>query len=187
MLLALLACAGPSAEPTDIAPGVAERTTSNATPPPKKGTLRHWPETTAYLLVNLEQAPATVELGPSRPTGLEAFWSIASTQPGGSGFFYSDAIHKADETRVAYAASVRRVQDIRDASTFDYSAVSVGPVPEGGIVLVHHLPSNRYLALVIDRIEPTDARTAGAGPYAYADVTWYLTEEGGGADFSAAL
>jgi hypothetical protein len=24
-------------------------------------------------------------------------------------------------------------------------------------------------------IHPTDPRTAGAGPYAYADVTWYLT------------
>jgi hypothetical protein len=69
---------------------------------------------------------------------------------------------------------------------FDYSPVSVGPVPVGAIVLVHHLPTGRYLALVLDAIEPVDPRSAGAGPYGYADVTWYLGEDGA-VDFSAAF
>jgi hypothetical protein len=178
LAVTLLGCGGAREPPSAQTDG-----TSNATPP-QQGTIRQWPEATAYLLVDVDRQPATVELGPPRATGLDAFWSIASTEGGGSGFFYSDAVHGADETRVAYAANVRSIRDIRDASRFDYSAASVGPVPVGAVVLVHHLPSDRYLALVLDVVEATDARTAGAGPYAYADVTWYLGAPGV-ADFSA--
>jgi hypothetical protein len=155
-------------------------------PPPQKGTLLRWPEGVQYLLVDLSHDPATVELGLPRPSGLDALWSIASTENGGSGFFYSDAVHGAAETRVAYAADVRSVSEIRDASRYDFSSTTVGPVPVGAVVLVHHLPSDRYLALVLDVVQPTDARTAGVGPYAYANVTWYLTAKGE-ADFSTAF
>jgi hypothetical protein len=173
----------------ELSPSTSTSTSTQQTtnaPPPQEGTLRRWPEATQYLLVDLDHEPATVELGPPRPSGLDAFWSIASTANGGSGFFYSDAVHGSGETRVAYAAGVARVSDIRDASRYDFSHASVGPVPVGAVVLVHHLPSDRYLALVLDVVEPTDARTAGPGPYAYADVTWYLTAKGE-ADFSAAF
>lgn len=172
-----------SAETTAPAPA----TTHAAASPVQRGQLRAWPETTTYLNVDLlDPNVAAVELGPGRPEGLSAFWSIASTYGAGSAFFYSDLFRQARETRVAHAATVRRVQDIRDAAAFDYSLTSVGPVPAGGVVLVHHLPTARYLAIVVDAIEPVaDPRLAGAGPFAFANVTWYLTAAGS-ADFSMA-
>lgn len=180
--LAIAGCSGGTAvEPPGGQPGAP-----SGAKPPQKGALRRWPEATSYLRVNLDAIPVTVELGPARLSGMDAFWSIASTKAAGSAFFYSDVVRGGDETRVANAAGIARVQDIRDASTFDYSARSVGPVPVSGIVLLQHLPSDRYLALVLDAIESVDARSAGAGPYAYADVTWYLTEAGA-VDFSSAF
>ena len=176
------ACTRPIAESSE-SPRAAQASLAE---PPQKGSLQAWPEATEYLLVNLDAQPATIELGPPRPAGLDAFWSVASTKGGGSAFFYSSRIHGSDETRVAHA-DVARVQDIRDASLFDYVAESVGPVAAGGIVLVHHLPSGRYLALVVDAIATADAKAAGKGPYAFADVTWYLSAEGSGGDFSSAL
>ncbi len=141
-----------------------------------RGTLRRWPEATKHLRVDFSDSAVSVALGDARPSGLDAFWSIASTKPR-AGFFYADSIRGTAETRVAYAAAARRVEDI-DASTLAFTSESVGPVPVGGIVVVEHARTRRYLAIVLDAIEPTDPRTAGAGPYAYADVTWYLTSEG---------
>jgi hypothetical protein len=149
------------------------------------GTVRRWPEAIAHLSMDVDAHPPAVAVGPPAPSGLVAFWSIASTSGEGSGFFYSDTFRAVTETRVAHVTSTRRVADIRDAGAFDYSHAVVGPIPRGEIVLVHHVPSARYLAIVLDRVEPTDPRDAGTGPYAYADVTWYLTEPGS-ADFSAA-
>ena len=147
------------------------------------GHVRGWPEATRHLRVELgDHVPA--EIGDARPTGLDVFWSIASTRPG-AGFFYSDAIRGTSETRVAHAASARRVSDIRDASLLDFTRESVGPVTIGGIVVIAHEPSGRYLAIVVDAITPTDPRTAGAGPYAHADVTWYAPPHGV-TDFGAA-
>jgi hypothetical protein len=122
-----------------------------------------------------------VDLDPTPASGLNAFWSIASTEGTGSAYFYAEHPPDAgatDTSRIVYAASATRVQDIRDASTFDYSHDSVGPVPPRGIVLVQNLASRRYLAIVIDAIAPADPHDAGAGPYAYADIRWYLTSEG---------
>lgn len=147
------------------------------------GKVQGWPEATAHLLVDFGPTGVSVAIGEPREAGLDAFWSIASTRPG-AGFFYADAIRGTAETRVAYAEGVARVEDIRDAAAFTYERDAVGPVPLGGIVLVEHLPSRRYLALVLDAVHPADPRTAGAGPYAWADVTWYLTPDGG-RDFAA--
>ena len=176
------AVVGCSVDPISSPPNA----TASRAKPPLKGTLRRWPEATSYLLVNLDTQPASVELGPARAAGMAAFWSIASTKDAGSAFFYSDLVRGTDETRVALAATAHRVQDIHDASTLDYAAGSVGPVAVRGIVLVHDRPSDRYLALVLDAIEAVDPRGAGSGPYAFADVTWYLTEQGA-ADFSNAF
>jgi len=77
------------------------------------------------------------------------------------------------------------VQDISDASILDYTHGLRRPVPVGGIVVVQHRPSRRYLALVIDAIHPVDPRSAGGRPFAYADVSWFLTSDGS-ANFSAA-
>lgn len=145
------------------------------------GTIHQWPEATEYLDVDLSTTDVTVEIGPARPSGLDALWSIATTNPG-SGFFYSDAVRGGSETRVAHAYTFSRVTDIHDATKLSFTRDSVGPVPLGGIVVVEHAASHRYLAIVLDAITPVDPRTAGAGPYAYADVTWYLTDEGS-ADF----
>jgi hypothetical protein len=153
--------------------------------PVETGTLDRWPEATEHLTLDFATEPAVASLGQARPSGLDAFWSIASTSGAGSGFFYADFFRTPSETRVAQAKAVARVADIRDASAFDYSQRSVGPVAPGDVVLVHHLPSDRYLAIVIDAIHPADARTAGAGPYAFADVRWYLSAAGS-PDFSAA-
>ncbi|AKU96181.1 hypothetical protein AKJ09_02845 [Labilithrix luteola] len=147
------------------------------------GTIQQWPEATAYLDVDPDPSGVIVEIGPARPGGLDALWSIATTNPA-SGYFYSDAVRGTSETRVAFASTFSRVSDIRDASKLAFTRASVGPVPVGGIVVIEHAASHRYLAIVLDAIQPTDPRTAGAGPYAYADVTWYLTDEGS-ADFGA--
>jgi hypothetical protein len=145
--------------------------------PVQSGTFSGWPEATAHLRVSLD--PTALDLVPATPPGMSAFWSIASTKGAGSGFFYS-----VGDSRVAYA-SAQRVQDIRDASALDYGADSIGPVAPGGIIVVRHAPSRRYFAFVVDAIDPVDPRNAGAGPYAYADIHWFLTSEGS-ADFTAA-
>ena len=175
--LLLSACGSYSAEPEPA------RAASAAV---QTGTLRHWPETTEHLSMNVDVDPPSTILGPASPSGLVTFWSIASTSGGGSAFFYSDTFRPAHETRLAHVTSVEHVTDIHDASAFDYSRASVGPVRPGQVVLIHHLPSTRYLALVIDAIEPTDPAKAGAGPYAYANMSWYLTAPGS-ADFSGAV
>ena len=138
------------------------------------GKMQRWPEATQYLRFDVSDAAVRADLGAARASGLDAFWSVASTNPG-SGFFYADSIRGTRESKVAYAAGVTSVREIRDASLLDFRSESVGPVPVGGIVVIEHAPTHRYLALVLDAMEPTDPRTAGAGPYAYADVTWYLT------------
>ena len=147
------------------------------------GHVRRWPEATRHLRIDIGD-DVTAEIGEPRPAGLDAFWSIASTRPG-AGFFYSDAIRGTSETRVAHALAARAVRDIQDASALDFTRDSVGPVPVGGIVVIEHEPTGRYLAIVVDGIEPTNPWDAGAGPYAHADVTWYLTPPGV-SDFSTA-
>jgi hypothetical protein len=178
MLLAasmhIASCASPS-EPVEVAGPAAEARTPE--PTIATGTIRRWPEATEHLRFDVSSSAISADMGAPRPAGLDAFWSIASTEPG-SGFFYSDAIRGTSETRVAHAANVRRVAEIRDASALDFTRESVGPIAVGEIVVIEHEPTRRYLAIVVDAIEPTDPRTAGAGPYAYADVTWYLTPPG---------
>lgn len=142
------------------------------------GKVRRWPEATQYLRFETSGGPPTVDMGAPRTSGLDAFWSIASTNPG-AGFFYADSIRGTEETRVAYPEGVAHVSEIRDASTLELVRDGVGPVPVGGIVVIEHAPSRRYLAIVVDAIEKAgDPLEAGAGPYAYADVTWYLTAPG---------
>lgn len=149
----------------------------------QSGTLQKWPEAKAHLLLDVRDSVAAVHVGAARRSGLDAFWSVASTsKTGGTAFFYADFFRPEKETRVALSP-LPRVSSIRDASTLDYSRESVGPVAVGGVVVIEHVPTRRYLALVLDAVTPTDPKTAGAGPYAYADVTWYLSEDG---DFSAA-
>lgn len=158
-------------------------TSATVAPSLATGQVRGWPEATRHLRVELGEE-ITAVVGDPRPTGLDVFWSIASTRPG-AGFFYSDSVRGTSETRVAYVSSARRVSDIRDATRLELGRESVGPVPVGGIVVIEHTPTGRYLAIVVDGIVPTDPWTAGAGPYARADVTWYLTEPGA-SDFSSA-
>ena len=166
--------------------------TPSATPvstaaPVQTGKVERWPEASEHLSVDFDSEPAHAALGAARPSGLDAFWSVASTTGAGTGFFYADSFRDSNETRVAHLPSVHRVTDIHDAAAVDYSHTSVGPVAPGEVVLVHHVPSGRYLALVIDTIEraPGNAHSTGAGPYAYANMTWYLAAAGS-ADFSAA-
>lgn len=152
--------------------------------PVQKGTIHRWPEATTHLSFDLEAAPPSSTFGPPRPSGLDAFWSVASTKGAGAAFFYADTFRAAPETRIAYA-SVGRVATIRDATKLDYTSDVVGPVSPGHVLVLHHVPSDRYVAFVLDAVVPADPRDAGAGPYAYADVTWYLAAKGS-ADFSAA-
>jgi hypothetical protein len=171
------ACSGGAHdEATSPAPSVAKRV--------EHGSVRRWPEATTFLSVDVDVVPPSTLFGPAHPSGLVAFWSIATTAEGGSGFFYADTFRATPETELALASGVRRVGEIHDAAAFDYAHASIGPVRPGEIVLIHHRPSARYLALVLDAIEPAEV-TAGPGPYAYADVTWYLTAAGD-ADFSGA-
>lgn len=141
------------------------------------GRITGWPEATRHLLVTFDADGASAELGAPRETGLDAYWSIASTVEPKGGFFYADVFRAQGETRVAHAKA-RSPDEIDDLSALDWSTDVVGPVPVGGVVVVEHRPSRRYLALVLERIEATDPRTAGAGPYALADVTWHITAEG---------
>lgn len=159
-------------------PAADSRAVAAAALPVQSGRVERWPEATAHLVVTIDGDRASVAVGAEPASDLAAFWSIASTGGAGSGYFYSDAVQGRSDTQVAFASGVARVQDIRDASGLDWSRPSVGPVERGGVVLLHHLPSDRTLALVLDAITPLDPRTAGAGPYAVADVRWYLTEPG---------
>jgi hypothetical protein len=151
--------------------------------PVQSGQLAHWPEATTHLRVLFDRdgGRASVDIddrGSPLAADLGAYWSIASTRGGGSGFFYG--------SKIARATSVSRIQDISDASAFDYSQPAVGPVPPGGIILVKDDAENRYLAIVLDAIHPVDdPSAAGAGPFAYADIRWYLTSHGS-ASFAAA-
>jgi hypothetical protein len=176
---ALGSCAAPEADRAERTPLAATLDDALA-----GGMLHGWPEATAHLRVEIADDGVTVDVGAARPIGLDAFWSIASTRPA-AGFFYADAVREKTETRIAHALGVTRVSDIRDAAALSFTRGSVGPVPVGGIVLVEHAPSRRYLAIVVEAIRPTDPTTAGAGPYAHADVTWYLSAEGSG-DFGGA-
>lgn len=178
VLLSSSCGAGAEGEPTKDEP-----VTASTGAPVDKGHLQRWPETTMHLSVAISSGVASATLVPKRPAGISAFWSIASTKGSGTAFFY--ALPSADGgTRVAHAAA-RRIQDVSDASTLDYSQRAVGPIAPGDVVVVHHPASGRYLALVLDAIEPADLRTVKAAPYAYADVTWYLAAAGR-ADFSTA-
>lgn len=144
----------------------------------RSGKVRRWPEATRYLRFETSGDVPVVDMGPPRTSGLDVFWSVASTNPG-SGFFYADSVRGTEETRVAHPENIERVSEIRDASALDFVRDSVGPVPVGGVVVIEHTPTRRYLAIVVDAIERAeDPQNAGAGPYAYADVTWYLTEPG---------
>lgn len=154
--------------------------------PVQSGHVDGWPEATKHLRVIEDAAggDASVDLIEGRPPGLGAFWSIASTKGTGTGWFYGDTTTDG-VTRIA-RANVARVQDVTDASALDWSSESVvGPIPAGGIVVVHHPASGRYLALVLDAIDPVDPRTTSASPWAYANVTWYLAASGS-ASFAAA-
>lgn len=142
------------------------------------GTLRGWPEATEHLTVRFDASGPTVELGAATREGLDAFWSIATTKSPRSGFFYADVFRARGEVRVAYAAHARSIADLTDFRALAFSSGPVGPVPEGGVVVLEHAATQRHLAIVLDAIEPTDPRTAGAGPYGFADVTWYLSVEG---------
>jgi hypothetical protein len=175
-------CGSAETEERDPRPATIEIAGSLPAPPSERtihsGKVRRWPEATRYLRFETSGDVPVVDIGPPRTSGLDAFWSVASTNPG-SGFFYADSVRGTEETRVAYAEGVTHVSEIRDASALDFVGDSVGPVPVGGIVVIEHAPTSRYLAIVVDAIERTDdPQDAGAGPYAYADVTWYLTEPG---------
>ena len=171
----------------DAEPSTGASSTRTSGAAVQTGVVEHWAESSEHLTIDLDSQPARVVLGAARPSGLDAFWSVASTAGAGTGFFYADGFRASGETQVAHLPSVHRVQDVHDAGAVDYSHAAVGPVAPGEVVLVHHIPSGRYLALVIDTIvqAPGDARTLGAGPYAFATMTWYLTAAGS-ADFSAA-
>jgi hypothetical protein len=167
--------------------GVPERPSTTAparTVIAPSGRLSYWPEATTHLRVSLDGDAPRVELDAGPTRGFTAFWSVASTRDGGSGFFYSDAVGGGSETVVSVAKDVRDVAAIHDATVFPTTRAPVGPVMPGQIVLVHHLPTDRYLALVLEKVTPLDPHEAGAGPYAYAEVTWYLGEPGA-VDFGA--
>lgn len=169
----VVSCAS-SSEPVEGADPSPEATIESTI---ATGKIRRWPEATEHLRFEVNASSITAEMGAPRRAGLDAFWSIATTSPS-TGFFYSDVIRGTNEMRVAHAKGVRRVEDIRDASALEFTRESVGPIAVGEIVVIEHEPTRRYLAIVVDAIEPTDPRTAGAGPYAYADVTWFLTPPG---------
>src|SRR4051794_25787132 len=65
-----------------VEPGAASTMTSSAKPP-QRGALRRWPESTAYLRVDLDTQPPSVELGPPRVSGMDALWSVANAQVAG--------------------------------------------------------------------------------------------------------
>jgi hypothetical protein len=179
LTLAQWSCGASDAAPNDPAPS------GEIAPPVQKGDVQRWPEATMHLRLAVDPASgaATVDLVNGFPPGLGAFWSIASTKGAGSGFFYSEPAPNG-ESLVALA-SVARVQDIKDARALDYSQPSIGPIGPGGVVVMHHPATDRYLAIVLDAIEPVDPRTTTTAPWAYADVTWYLAAPGS-ADFSGA-
>lgn len=79
--------------------------------PVQTGKVERWPEASEHLSVDFDREPANAVLGAARPSGLDAFWSVASTTGAGTGFFYADSFRDSSETRVAHLPSVHRVTD----------------------------------------------------------------------------
>jgi hypothetical protein len=173
--VALVACSADHDTPDE------ELAASSTGKPLRVGRVERWPEAKAYLVLHVDGDAVSADLGPVPGAGITAFWSIATTAGKGSAFFYAPS----PDMRVAVASGITRVKDITDAAALDDALPTVGPVDAGGVVVFHHVPSGRRLAITLDSIIPLDPRNAGAGPDALADVTWYLTEPGS-ADFSAA-
>jgi hypothetical protein len=155
-------------------------------PPPDApitgGALSGWPEASAHLHVTGTGAATSLAWSDARAaSGLDAFWSVASTAPG-RGFFYGDSFFtNPGTTRVASVEPGRHIADVRDAESLTYDA-AVGPVDVGRVVVLHDTASGQYLALEILRIYPAKSPdTSSGGPFAFADVVWALS---GTPDFS---
>jgi hypothetical protein len=111
---------------------------------------------------------------------LSLWWSIAELGTDGRGgalWFYAGN----GATEVAHVAASSPAA-IGDASALSYASWSIGPVEVGEIAVYHHLPTDRYLAvLVVDLYgtEDSDRRELCAA----IDARW-LFPPGGGPIFS---
>lgn len=161
-----VACSAPSEAPPSSELAGAEL--------PLHGAVSGWAEASEHLRIALSDGAAVASVGPAAPSGLDAYWSIASVgSPDGppvtaTAFFYGDWVRGTHETRVAWTEDPMKLADVRALA---FSEQSAGPVPEGSVVLIEHRPSGRYLALSIDHITPTGR---AAPPLAEASVRWWL-------------
>lgn len=162
------ACSAPAEPPTARELAVADV--------PLHGALSGWAEASEHLRIDIDGSGdgAVASLGPPAPSGLDAYWSIASMATGegphvaATAFFYGDWVRGTHETRVAWVDDPAKLADVR---TLAFSEQSAGPVPEGSMVVIEHRPSGRWLALALDRIVPTERQ---APPLAVASVRWWL-------------
>jgi hypothetical protein len=106
---------------------------------------------------------------PMRQNDLALWWSIASLEvdaEGGELYFYA----LSSDTVLAEAHGET------DASRLMYVDDAVGPIPVGEVVVWHHLPSNRYLALRVEALYGTDSTRHAQ--CAATDASWIFAEPG---------
>gem|GEM_PF-5810961 len=102
---------------------------------------------------------------PNGNANLQISWSISDPNQG-TGYFYGSG----DGVIKVAVANVGSVSQIKDASAYQYSERSVGPVGINGIVLIHNTQNGHYGALKIRNIYDDDPSQA---PFGYLDATLY--------------
>ena len=131
---------------------------------PFTGSISGWPESGAIFLFDQQVSVFS---------GIEAWWSINTLNPDRGWFYGYNA-----STFVAHVTGITAVDEITDASTYNYTDWSVGPVDEGDIVLFHSTTTGYYAAFRVDDIYGDAALNT------FANITWYFQSDGT-ADFSS--
>lgn len=104
-------------------------------------------------------------------TGIRTYWSIGSLDPDFGYLYSNDAA-----TTLALVTGVDAVNEIGDASIYDYRPWNTGIVREGDFVLFHNNTTGYYAALHVKDIWGSLGEMGGAYS-TYLDGTWYLQDD----------
>jgi hypothetical protein len=112
------------------------------------------------------------------------WWSINTVGPNAESKVYFYGTN--DATSVAVAEDVEHLQEITDASSLVYDDWSTHSITIGTIVVFHHEPTDRYLALRLDDVYSGEAGDPEAreGMCAAINASWAFAPVGS-ADFSS--
>ena len=123
------------------------------------GTILDWPE--SGFIFNFDDFVGIT-------SDIQAWWSINAIP---RGWFYG----YNPTTEVAHVTGITDICEINDATQYVYDPWVVGPVDVGDYTVFRNTVTGFYAAFRVDAIYASQ-------PFASADVSWYL-QENGGADF----